>query len=131
MAWPYTINTDLTHEQKHERRILLDRYGSYAQLSALVPILIYQLYRLGIWVQLERQRAKVKYEAVPSSPRLKSRSKSKLGVVASQWRNTLWWLQSEVAEGWGERGHWIAWGGWMSWLLFLCVHRTGKGNSLL
>lgn len=39
----------------------------------------------------------------------------------------MWWLEGEVAPGWGLRGHWIAAGAWACWLLFLCVHQTGDG----
>ncbi len=127
MAWPYHI-LDLTHEQKLERRENLDRYGVYAQLSALIPILGYQLYRLAVWVYSERQRAKVDYSPIPSSPTSKKERQSSSENVVRRWRSTLWWLESEVAEGWGERGHWISGGCWVAWLLFLCFHKTGDGQ---
>lgn len=126
MGWPYHL-LDLTHEQKHERRLLLDRYGVYAQLSALIPLLAYQLYRLSIWVYSERQRSKAQYTAIPSSPTLKRSRTSTSGTWAATWRSTVWWLESEIACGWGLRGQWLAAGGWLSWLLFLCVHNTGEG----
>jgi len=128
MGWPYHL-LDLTKEEKHERRLLLDRYGVYAQLSALIPVLAYQLYRLGFWVYSERQRSKVRYSAVPSSPTLKRTRKSTSGVLVRKWRTTIWWLESEVAVGWGLRGQWVAAGCWVSWLLFLCAHKTGEGTS--
>jgi hypothetical protein len=127
MDWPYHL-LDLSDEQKHERRILLDRYGVYAQLSALVPILVYQLYRLGVWVCSERQRSKVAYSAVPSSPTLKQSRHSTSSAIVRKWRSTVWWLESEIAPGWGLREHWIAAGCWTSWLLFLCTHKTGDGT---
>jgi hypothetical protein len=37
MEWPYQF-VELTEAQKSERRILLDRYGLYVQLSTLLPI---------------------------------------------------------------------------------------------
>jgi hypothetical protein len=129
MTWPYHM-VELTHEQKHERRLMLDRYGVYAQLSALVPIIFYQLYRLGVWVYSERQRSKVRYSAVPSSPTLKRSRNSTAGGLVKQWRQVAWWLESEVAPGWGLRGQWIATGTWISWLLFLCIHKTGIGTYL-
>lgn len=129
MAWPYHL-IDLTNDEKHARRILLDRYGVYAQLSALVPIAAYQLYRLGVWVYSERQRSKVNYSAVPSSPRLKEQNNSTSGAVVRRWRKTVWWLEGDVKGGWGARGHWIAGLTWTSWLLFLCVHQTGEGSYL-
>jgi hypothetical protein len=126
MAWPYHL-VDLTDDEKHERRLLLNQYGVYAQLSALVPILAYQLYRLGSWVYSERQRSKVDYSAIPSSPGLKRKGNSTSGAIVKRWRVTKWWLEGEVAPGWGLRGHWIAAVSWTSWLLFLCIHRTGDG----
>lgn len=100
----------------------------YAQLSALIPILGYQLYRLAVWVYSEKQRTKFDYSAIPSSPTSKRERQSSSGAAVRKWRATLWWLEGEVAEGWGERGHWIAAGCWMAWLLFLCVHKTGDGQ---
>jgi hypothetical protein len=127
MAWPYHL-LDLTHEQKHERRLLLDRYGVYAQLSAFIPILAYQLYRLAVWVYSERKRSKVSYSAIPSSPTLKRSRASTSGNFARSWRTTIWWLEGEFAQGWPSRGKLIAAGVWISWLLFLCVHNTGEGK---
>jgi hypothetical protein len=126
MAWPYHF-LDLSEEEKQLRRELLDRYGVYAQLSALVPILAFQLYRLWIWVYSERQRSKVAYSKVPSSPIAKHAKRSSSGVVMKKWRGLVWWLEGEVGKRWGLRGHWIAAGAWTTWLLFLCVHRTGHG----
>lgn len=130
MAWPYHL-VDLTEAQKHERRLLLDRYGVYAQLSALVPILCYQLYRLAIWVSLARRRSKVKYYSVPSSPDLKHGRGSREGVLVRKWRTLKWWLEGDVGEGWGIRGLWVAGGLWASWLGFLCVRETGDGMCFL
>jgi len=124
MGWPYHF-VDLNDIQKIQRRDLLDRYGIYAQLSALVPILIYQLYRLARWVNSERQRSKVSYTAVPSSPALKKSRSNNSGLVVRKWRSLAWWLEGEGLEGWGSRGRWIAGGVWGTWLLFLCVHKTG------
>lgn len=126
MAWPYHI-LDLSTEQKHLRRELLDRYGVYAQLSALVPILAFQLYRLWVWVYSERQRSRAAYSKVPSSPVGKYVRQSRSGAAMKRWRSLVWVLKGEVAEGWGSRGHWIAAGTWTIWLLFLCVHQTGDG----
>lgn len=129
MSWPYHF-VDLTETQKHERRVLIDRYGIYSQLSALVPVALYQLYRLAGWVYKERQRTKVNYTAVPSSPDRKKQRTSSAGRFRAQWRRFVWWLGGEVATGWGLRGHWIATTIWLSWLLFLSVYKTGDGEFL-
>ena len=128
MAWPYHI-LDLSEGEKHLRRELLDRYGVYAQLSAMVPILGFQLYRIWIWVFSERKRSKVAYSQVSSSPVAKHARRSSSGSLTKHLRGMVWWFEGEIAKGWGLRGHWIAAGLWTSWLLFLCINRTGHGMS--
>jgi hypothetical protein len=126
MDWPYHL-LDLSSEQKHQRRVLLDRYGVYAQLSTLLPVLAYQLYRLARWVNVARRRQEAAYDAVPSSPRLKHAKLKRTDNLLKRWRSIVWWLDAEVVEGWGTRGHCITGGLWGAWLLFLCMHRTGEG----
>jgi hypothetical protein len=126
MAWPYHF-IDLDDEQKLQRRELLDRYGLYAQLSALIPILGYQLYKFGAWIYTEKLCSKVVVSEDPTSVSSKRGDKTS-GVVVQTWRSVLWWLEDEVAPGWGLIGHWIAAGCWTSWLLFLCIHKTGDGK---
>ncbi|TVY57591.1 Ferric/cupric reductase transmembrane component 2 [Lachnellula cervina] len=122
-SWPYHF-VDLNDQQKHQRRILLDRYGVYAQLSALVPVAVILLLRLGTWVLSERKRQH-EYSAVPSSPGLKRERLSSSGALLRSYRRLEWWLESDVGGGWGVRGRWIAGLAWGAWLLFLSVHRTG------
>jgi hypothetical protein len=126
MAWPYQF-VDLNEEQRLLRRNLLGRYGAYAQSSALVPLLVYQLYRLTIWATSEREIAK-KYTLIPGSPLRKSSRQSPTGVLTKQWRRIIWWLEGELCVGWGLRGHWIVGASWASWLMFLSVHKTGDGT---
>jgi hypothetical protein len=126
MAWPYGFIA-LNDDEKHARRLLLNRYGAFAQLSALVPIIIYQLYRLAVWVGSERRRSKATYSEL-SSPVRKRYKHATPGTLVSKWREVKWWLGGELASGWGLRGHWIAGSSWAAWLLFLCVHETGDGS---
>ena len=129
MAWPWRFVT-LSEEELTLRRQLLDRHGAYAQLSAAVPVLVYLLYRLGVWVLSQRRRVDPGYQALPSRtgsvPR-KGRKFSSVGALKSQWRLVSWWLDGQAFVGWGTRGHWIAGVSWTSWLLFLSVHQTGDG----
>jgi hypothetical protein len=127
MAWPYHL-INLGDEQRLHRRELLDQYGLYAQLSALIPILGYQLYRLGVWVYTEKLKSKISWSEAPSPVPLKRQSHKTSGIVVQSWRSVLWWLEDEVAPGWGLIGHWIAASCWISWLLFLCIHKTGDGK---
>lgn len=130
MSWPYHF-VDLSDIQKHERRLLIDRYGIYSQLSALIPVVLYRAFRMTRWVNSERQRTKVDYTAVPSSPDRKKQKDSSIGKVRAQWRAFVWWLGGEVAPDWGLRGHWVATAAWLGWLLFLSIHKTGDGKSCL
>ncbi|KAF7943429.1 hypothetical protein EAE96_011355 [Botrytis aclada] len=124
MSWPYRIKFP-TPEEKIQSRILLDRYGLYAQLSIFIPIILYNVYRLATWVYSERQRSKVDYNALPSSPTSKKKRTSRSAEWKRKTRSVVWWLGGEVAPGRGERGQWIMAGMWGAWLGFLCVHKTG------
>lgn len=129
MSWPYRIKFP-TPEEKIQNRILLDRYGLYAQLSIFIPVVLYNVYRLAIWVYSERQRSKVDYDALPSSPTSKKKRASRSAEGKRKIRSVVWWLGGEVAPGRGERGQWILAGLWGAWLGFLCVHKTGDGMIL-
>lgn len=129
MAWSYQLIT-LDDDQKHARRLLLNRYGAAAQLSALAPIIAYQLYRLGVWVYSERLRSKTTYSSLGSTARKKYKQTNS-GAFATKSRAAKWWLETELATGWGPRWHWIAGVSWATWLLFLCVYETGDGDYLL
>lgn len=126
MAWPYQL-VDLTTAEKHQRRLALYRYAVYSQLSALVPVLGYLLYRLALWALSGSQKAK-RYSSIPSSPGAKHDRDSSAGTLVRKYRALVWWLNGEIAPSWGFRLHWLAGVSWMTWLLFLCVHQTGKGN---
>ncbi|KAK6593785.1 ferric reductase like transmembrane component [Botrytis cinerea] len=98
MSWPYRIKFP-TPEEKIQNRILLDRYGLYAQLSIFIPVVLYNVYRLAIWVYSERQRSKVDYDALPSSPTSKKKRASRSAEGKRKIRSVVWWLGGEVAPG--------------------------------
>ncbi|KAF9887648.1 hypothetical protein FE257_009741 [Aspergillus nanangensis] len=124
MPWPYHL-VKLSKEQKHERRILLDRYGFYAQLSVLIPIVAYQSYALSRWAFLRYVRPRGVYAAVSDSSNRNAHTRTSSQLATQKWRSVLWWLDDEVAPGWGLRQHWIAGAAWCLWMLFLCIHKTG------
>ncbi|KAH8819659.1 ferric reductase-like protein like transmembrane component [Xylogone sp. PMI_703] len=124
MGWPYRF-PELSKAEVHARRLTLDRYGQYAQLSCLIPVVVYQLYRLAEWVYAARQKAALGYAAVPGSPVAKKFNGSALGSLARKWRKWKWWLEGEVAPGWGLREQWMGGIAWAAWLLFLCINQTG------
>lgn len=126
MGWPWHI-IDLTKPETDARRVLLDRYGLYAQLSPIIPIALYNIYRLAKWVDSERRNAKGQYSQVPTSPSLKKHRQSQSGIFASWWRRAAWWLEGESSLG-GERKFWVISVVWTVWLLFLSVYKTGDGS---
>lgn len=121
------VMREVTDAEKEHRRILLDRYGVYAQLSCLMPVAAYWLFRLGVWVFHERLRTHPEYSAVPGSPGQKRFAETKAGRVRSAWKKVVWWVDGEVM-GYAKRKHFIAGWVWLGWLIFLSVHRTGDGK---
>jgi hypothetical protein len=122
MAWPYHF-MDLDSEQTLLRRKLLDRYGAYAQLSWLAPLLAYQLFRISVWATSRAGE----YTSSPGA-----RRENSADPMTRLRRRVLWWLEGEAWAGWGLRVHWIIGALWASWLIFLSVDKTGSGrlNSL-
>ncbi|KIW01090.1 uncharacterized protein PV09_07377 [Verruconis gallopava] len=119
---------DLTKEQAHARRLLLDRYGLIAQLSLFFVLVTIQIYHFLAW--LTRRCGEVDIERTPSSPYLKAGIENdKLSWKTKAKRCSAkirWWMDDEVASEWGKKGEWIGGALWMSWLLTLCFRETGE-----
>jgi hypothetical protein len=130
MEWPWHIRTDHTADDKAARRILLDRYGLYAQLSALIPIALYWLYVLAVWVFRARQSAKG-YEAVPGSPHQKKVKATSSGRAVGWGRRITFWLQGPGINGQDKVKHNLAGIAWAAWMVFLSVNQTGDGELCL
>ncbi|GAM82269.1 hypothetical protein ANO11243_002480 [Dothideomycetidae sp. 11243] len=98
---------ELSEEDKHRRRSLLDWYGEVAQLSALVPLALLAVYRL---VQLLSARG------------------STAQNVKSVTRSFSWWCGSSLYL-WnyplGTNGEVLGGIVWLAWLLILCANQTG------
>ncbi|KAI0517852.1 ferric reductase like transmembrane component [Xylaria bambusicola] len=128
MSWPYQF-LDLDQAQKQARRHALDRYGLIAQLSALVPVALFLLYRLAAWgIARATGSDGGNYAAVPNSPVLKRHRLSTVGSWRSRARKLAWWFGDDVVLGWnwGPRDQIILGTAWTIWLLILCVVGTGK-----
>ncbi|KZL72053.1 ferric reductase like transmembrane component [Colletotrichum incanum] len=126
MGWPYRF-VDLSQDEVQLRRQTLDRYGSYAQYSALVPIVLALLVRLGSYLS-QRWQAGAAYDAVPNSPVLKKRRQSWTGSWDAKIRKGKWWLADDVyfmGQHWGQKDQWVFGLAWASWLLVLSVLETG------
>jgi hypothetical protein len=130
MGWPYHF-LELSQDEKHLRRQVLDRYGSYAQFSVLVPVALFLLYRLALWTAKARIGRRAAYDVIPNSPSLKVQRQSGLGAWTRQLRKIQWWLGEDVIlfdQIYGQRDQWIGGFAWSSWLLLLCVLGTGHGK---
>jgi len=128
MGWPWHFIA-VDPEAKRARRDVLAQFAFYSQLSVLVPIVGYQLYRLGALLLAKRAKQDVAYTSLEESS---DNSKPATASISSneisrQWRAAQWWLNTDIAPGWGLRGRWIAAIAWSIWLLFLSVYRTGDG----
>ncbi|KAI1098357.1 metalloreductase Fre8 [Jackrogersella minutella] len=134
MGWPYQF-VELDAAQKQARRQSNDRYAAYAQLSALVPIAVVLLFRLGSWVVKRASLNRGSYSAVPAvpaSPALKQRRQSFAGSWFSVLRRIAWWFGDDVVFlgiHWGQRDQIVVGMVWTAWLVFLCF--IGVGNDYL
>ncbi|CAK3883352.1 related to ferric reductase [Lecanosticta acicola] len=120
---------DLTHEQKLQRRELLDWYGFVAQLSVLVPLAATQVYI--ILSLLRRKWSQRDSTQVPSSPYAKAQQLEQqfnVSGLAATWRKFSWWCGDAVSISGvylGTRGEVIGAGIWTLWLLLLSFLDTG------
>ncbi|KLJ10343.1 hypothetical protein EMPG_14252 [Blastomyces silverae] len=100
--------TSPTPAQLSERRALLNLRGEYAQISTLVLLLLFSVYRFGA-----------------SRGRARSRGNGS-GKGAGTDGKAPSWLDSPLMRGGGEtRGQYLVVAGWMVWLLALSAWRTG------
>lgn len=139
---------DLTSEEKHARRLVLDRYGHYGALLSISPMVVMLLVRIVSWtVAFVRARyaqsrsgssagsaglssSNARYDVIPDSPSLKSRRLTTRGSWETWFRRAKWWLSDDVVifgQGLGQRDLWVGGGLWMAILLVLCVVETGRG----
>ncbi|KAJ5737577.1 uncharacterized protein N7483_002702 [Penicillium malachiteum] len=123
MTWPWLF-VYLDSSQKQSRREVLAQFAFISQVSILIPIAIYQLYRIAAWILSKRINCDVAYTALEGSSATKSVVRS--SGIARRWRSVQWWLNGEIASGWGLRKRWIAAILWFSWLLFLSIFKTGN-----
>lgn len=135
MGWPYQF-LDLTSDEKAQRRELLDQYAFFAQVSVLVPLLACATARLCVWLVARTGFLDVEYSALSQLPESGGASgQPKLGrnrrrTISQRWRQAQWWLDEELASGWGLRGRWIVAIVWTLWLLGLCALETENGKQL-
>ncbi|CAJ2508889.1 Uu.00g139150.m01.CDS01 [Anthostomella pinea] len=128
MGWPYHF-LDLTEAEKLARRQAIDRYATYAHVSALIPVAVFVVLRLGSRLVRTATSSRGAYAAVSGSPRQKQHRVSLAGSWSRSIRKAVWWLGDDVVVFGQRRGQWgqmIAGIAWTLWLLFLSVAGTGS-----
>lgn len=131
LSWHFV---DLSDAQKHERRILLDRYATIAQVSVIVPVLAVQLYFLACWIQIRRTRDDG-FEK-PGSPYLKEhfQRRSQTQKANELIRRVIWWAGEpiELFDSFvATNGEFLGAAAWTAWLLLLCGLQTSDGTYSL
>lgn len=131
MGWPYHF-IDLDDAQRHERRRLLDYYGSLAQVSVLLPLLALQVY-----FAIKHARWKLGGQSgseMPSSPHVKAqRGRPQAGVryIRQTFNKLVWWCGDSCklgGERLGTKGEVVGAVVWLVWLLVLSFVQTGDGE---
>ncbi|KAL8690084.1 MAG: hypothetical protein Q9218_004398 [Villophora microphyllina] len=129
MLFQYSF-VGLDEAQLQKRRHLLDTYGQIAQLSALVPLLAWQLLLV---VRSIRNRSQLSHHSrqtkAPSSPVVerfaKDASTAKRRSV-SRWKRFNWFLGDELAQDWGTWRVLLVAALWATWLFVLAFTETGE-----
>lgn len=123
-------------EQLQRRRELLDGYGQFAQLSALVPLFAIFLLRVFLFLEEKYTFAELgksrKEHASPVVSRFAETvaATHKRGWSEVVWARVQWWLDDEVVSGWGTWREWVVGGSWAVWLMVLAMRDTGDGTSI-
>ncbi|KAJ5491291.1 hypothetical protein N7539_002858 [Penicillium diatomitis] len=128
MGWPYQF-LELTSDEKNRRRELLDRYALYAQVSILIPFVLYAVARFCVWLAHGKGWFRLGYSPLGQLPGVAASTRAKYvqsRTALQRRRKVQWWLEDEFAPGWGLRGRWIAAIVWALWLLVLCLLHTGN-----
>ncbi|KAF7187377.1 Ferric/cupric reductase transmembrane component 2 [Pseudocercospora fuligena] len=118
---------DLSSEEKHHRRELLDYYGFVAQVSVIVPILVLLAYT---WTSRIARRfaTPATSEAPPSSPYAKAARLGNGLDAGARWRQVIWWFGEDVSifrYHVGTRGEALGGFAWLAWLVILSFLETG------
>lgn len=111
---------------------MLDNYGQFAQISALIPLFSFHLifatrFLIRKWNGYDYGRKPIK---VRQSPRLSVFQKPNQLTASSFTVRLRWALDEEVARDWGTRLEWLIGALWTVWLLLLTVKDTGDGACI-
>ncbi|KAI4117611.1 MAG: hypothetical protein LQ341_007657, partial [Variospora aurantia] len=124
MRLPYTF-TSPDETQLQRRRYLLDTYGQVAQISALIPLLAYQLHRsLRILKRKLNTIRSVSRAKEHASPVTSNFGRQLAESQTSSWDRLTWFLDQEVLLGWGTWRVLLVAAFWTMWLFVLAVSGT-------
>ena len=119
---------DLDEEQKAQRRINLDIAANIAQYSALIPLLVLQIYFL--FIVLGNRSSSRDGSILAPSFYLNGPTRGKR-TISNRFRSVVtsfaWWAGTPIGNEWGTRGEWLFGAVWGAWLLMLSVAYTGNG----
>ncbi|KAL8629468.1 hypothetical protein Q9189_004810 [Teloschistes chrysophthalmus] len=127
MSFHYSF-VSLNEAQLQRRRHLLDTYGQIAQLSALVPLLAWHL---PLLVQFFKsglpspKSGQTKAHASPVVGRFANHAVKTNGRRITRWARFNWFLDGEVAQGWGTWRVVSIAALWATWLFVLSIRDTG------
>lgn len=111
MTWPYAF-VSLSAEQLQARRELLDRYGFYAYISPIVLLSSIYAFR-----KIRKFLPSASHSQKPAQ---------KASTLQLQLRRLSWWLEDPLTPEFGERKVHLLGLVYLSWLIFLSVHKTGN-----
>ncbi|KAI4265144.1 MAG: hypothetical protein L6R35_007188, partial [Caloplaca aegaea] len=124
MRLPYTF-TSPDETQLQRRRYLLDTYGQVAQISALIPLLAYQLHRsLRILKRKLNTIRSVSRAKEHASPVTSNFGRQLAESQTSSWDRLAWLLDQEVLLGWGTWRVLLVAAFWTMWLFVLAISGT-------
>lgn len=120
---------NLDNAQTERRRQLLDSYGQFAQISALIiPLFSFQLFSAIRFLASKIRNSSYRFKGKEhQSPRVSNFSKPLVGSSTSAWSRLRWALDEQMFQGWGTRLEWLVGAIWTLWLLFLVIKDTGDG----
>lgn len=128
MEFPYRF-VSLDEAQTAHRRKLLDSYGQFAQLSALIIPLFFCQSWFALRFIVKKVGASKNGHAgkARQSPQVASFAEATHGSSSNSWRRFRWAMDEQIIQGWGSRLEWMIAGLWTLWLLLLVVRDTGDG----
>ena len=133
MWFPYAF-TSPDEAQLQRRRQLFDAYGQFAQISVLIPLVLYRVPFIFRFISSKfhssRAWSKTKEHSSPLVSRFDEQSVEPERIESSSWRKVRWHLDQDVLPSYGTWRVVSIATLWTIWLVFLAVKDTGDGMSI-